>query len=440
MATQCHVGSFNTGTGAASTTVEVNFPAGNQFQPEAILFWWGGGTSATDAVETGGSHFVGMGAATGTTARWAIATVADDATGGNSNTAKRYSDAACVLLSLGNGTGNDGALDLQSFDTDGFTLVVDTQCAVSLRVHYLALAGDATTNAEAGSFTTASATGNAQFSTGFQPEFVMITGTGQINTAPNGGGSAKLSVGMATSTSARGVVYAGSQDNAATTVDARYGYLGEVYVGRDGVTVAGDALRARADFVSFDATPGVTLDYLETGFGGTGHTAFYLALAGGDYLVGDLSTATNTTPFSESGFGFKPAGVFLASHGKTQSTQNTQEDHALLCLGAFSATDARAASCSRSETGISSNSNVTTAVEHDACYVRLDTSTDTVVGVMDVDSIDSGGFTVVMDDADPDAAMVLYAAFGPAAATGGANPKGIFGLPMQGPLRRVVFP
>jgi hypothetical protein len=55
---------------------------------------------------------------------------------------------------------------------------------------------------------------------------------------------------------------------------------------------------------------------------------------------------------------------------------------------------------------------VSTGLSHDQCYQNLAAADGTVEGEMDVSSVDAGGFTLIMDDADPAQSFVVYAAFG----------------------------
>jgi hypothetical protein len=105
------------------------------------------------------------------------------------------------------------------------------------------------------------------------------------------------------------------------------------------------------------------------------------------------------------------------SHGQAESTSDTIQNEDRLSIGAFSSLTARGAQGILDENGVT-DSEVTTAIEFDEVYVNVSTAS-AIDGLMDVKSIDADGFTMVMDDADPAAAFVWYAAFGPAAAAGG---------------------
>src|SRR3990172_8183627 len=137
----------------------------------------------------------------------------------------------------------------------------------------------------------------------------------------------------------------------------------------------------------------------------------YLALKGGSYVVGDLLTSMTTgATITESGFGFSPKASLFLSHNKAQSTLDTSQAHDEVSIGAFSSTTARGAQCVFDEFGVA-DTDVGTAVEHDEVYCNLDTNM-AVEGLMGVQSVNSDGFTLAMDDPDPAQSFVGYMAFG----------------------------
>ena len=164
-----HFGSFNTGTGAIGTTITL---AGLGFAPRAILFWWSGRTEATDTVGRANSQN-GFGVAVTSTDRRAITISGIDAQGTSDNQ-RAHSNVACIL-SVSNTPAIDGAMDLQSINPDGFTLIVDDAFPTSLRVHYLALGGDSLEAAASGQFQEPLATGDQDTTTvGFEPDCVLF--------------------------------------------------------------------------------------------------------------------------------------------------------------------------------------------------------------------------------------------------------------------------
>jgi hypothetical protein len=142
------VGAFNTGTGAVASTVVVNDVG---FQPVALIVWYSLSTSTgTDSTGAGNLNY-GIGFATGASDRRTCSIQVEN--GSNSADTDRFTTDAALVQTITIGGATAGLLDVQSFDSGGFTLVVDDQFPSSIRVHYLALGGSDITNAATGSFT-----------------------------------------------------------------------------------------------------------------------------------------------------------------------------------------------------------------------------------------------------------------------------------------------
>jgi hypothetical protein len=400
MAMAAHVGSFNTGTG--TTDVAVTAPG---FTPKAIIFWWSGRTEGTDTIGGQNAQF-GMGFATGTTARRSISLQSEDGQAA-SDSDRAIRDDSCISTITTTRT-LDGAGDLKSLDANGFTIAIDDAFARDLRVSYLALGGDDITNAATGTFTMPAVTGNQDISgVGFQPDFVMFLATGN-DAVPEYAANACAIMGAASGGSAanNGVLMCFARTNQATMNTGGYSITNECV--QDVDSRDGDPID-KAQLTLFQSD-GFRLNW--TTAPASDEQCFYLALKGGNYLVGELSTRTDTNDIAETSFGFQPDAAMFFSHAKAESTTTVADDHAEVSIGAFSATDERSAQGYFDEDA-AADSNVITAIEHDACYVHIK-SDATIDGLMDVKSIDSDGFTMVMDDADPAAAFVWYVAFGSA--------------------------
>lgn len=207
MAINAKVGSFSTGTPAATNTIAVT---GVGFQPEFIMFWWTGRSNSTDAIGRA-SHFRGFGAAASTTDRRSVASTSTDAAA-TSDTASAHDAAACILSVSPVTPAIDGQLDLQSFDADGFTLICDSATwPRDTRVTYLALAGDLT-NAATGVLTEPAATGDQDVtSLAFQPDFVLFFSAGIAVDAPGAKTDSDIMIGAATASSAQGVWLGGGE-------------------------------------------------------------------------------------------------------------------------------------------------------------------------------------------------------------------------------------
>jgi len=130
-------------------------------------------------------------------------------------------------------------------------------------------------------------------------------------------------------------------------------------------------------------------------------------------VVGNSLTQTDTTTdITISGLAWKPAAGLVFSHCKAESSGTTLDRNDESSMGAFTTQNERIAHGVMDVDNLA-DSQVTTAIEHDAVYVNIDTS-DAIEGKMDVKSVNSDGVTFIMDDADPAQAFFLYALFGPA--------------------------
>jgi hypothetical protein len=397
MVMNAHAGSFNITTGAAASLVTVTDPG---FTPEAVIYYWTGETGSTDNVARGDA-FPGIGWCTSATSRVAIGGFTEDAVG-NVDADLSHRSNACISK-IDGVRNSDGLADFHSFNTNGFTVVIDEQFGTNLRVGYLALGGDITA-ATTGDFKPSSS-GTQEVTVGFQPEFVLFANCSRLNAGPEIAGNLNISVGAATSATSR-FVCCFSNDNGTNVGESyHYGYSGECCTV---ISSTGAAGINRADFDSFQAN-GFWVDWEEYA---EGTQIYYLALAGGDYLVGDLATATDGSGITESSFGFQPAAAMFFSNSKAENAQDTPASDGKMSIGAFSATDQRSAQAWYHEDG-PTDMEVSTALETDAVYVNISTTDATLDGLMDVQTINSDGFTMVMDDTDPAAYFVGYMAFGP---------------------------
>lgn len=413
MAMNAKAGSFNITTGAATSTVQVT---GVGFQPKAIIFFWSGRTESTDASGRA-TTFRGVGAAASTSARIAATNQSQDAQAA-AVCDQAYHNGACIEL-LTTAGGIDGLGDLSSFDSDGFTIVIDDAFSSDIRVSYLALGGDSLTNATTGRVTEATATGNFSVTgVGFQPDLLLFMGPGRLSANPAAQGADSLfMLGAAISSSSR-FSYCGGSNDGATTMQT-VSYLLDIECASATNASASTNLRARADFVSMDSD-GFTLNQLETAGGSFQY--LFLALKGGNYRIENLLTQTNTTTdITETGFGFTPSGVLFVSACRSENTQDTATDHDQWTVGACNSATSRTSQATM-DADNTADSQCSTAIEHDEVYINLDTS-GSVQGLMDIKSMDSDGFTCIMDDADPSQSFVAYIAFGPAPSGGGPSLK-----------------
>jgi len=406
------VGSFNTGTGAIGTTVVVS---GLGFTPKVVFFWWNGRVDTIDAAGRA-SHQRGFGAATSPTARGYVGTASQDTP--TAMEANRFQDdTQCIGILTATGT-LDGLMDLQSLDSGGFTLEVDDVFAASYRVQYLALGGTDITDAVYSTFAKATVTGDQDVTTlAFQPDFVLFFTNQFSGIVGSPLADSRFTLGAADAALNQAVWMGGSNDGSATSQTASYCTDAEVLAAFSPTVAAVDV---RAIFKSM-LSNGFRVEWLEQTTA-VADTIQFVAMKGGSYKVGSLLTRTDTTTdIVVSGLASQPAAALFVSHGKAESTVNTHQDDDELSIGAFSSTTARAAMAAADDDA-AGTAIVSTAVEHDAVYANLNANTGALEGLMDIASVQSAGFTCIMDDADPVAAFAWYVAFGPTPAAADPRP------------------
>lgn len=391
MALSAKVGSFNLDT--TKTAGQTQTITGVGFTPKALLLWWSGGDGAGDEV-VGEDYSMGFGASDGTT-QLACITGSDDA-----NAAGTYYSVGShnnIIRISSNGTSTSlGTFDWTSFNSDGFVLTCEVQATAAFRIHYLALGGDDLTNVDVGNFAMPTATGNFDItSLAFQPDAVIFLG-GQSTTLAGANTNIVFNMGMATGASNQGVASIYGTGAAATINTTNYGYSGEVIATRN---------TERESFVTF-LSNGFTLNHLE---GTSARYVFFLALKGGRYSVGNLLTRTDGNDIVET-VGFQPKAILFTSTCDAEATQDVYRDHARFSIGAATGASERAVSAVFDEDNVADSETAQGSYDT-AVYANIG-SDDTIQGLMDLKSIESNGFTCVMDDVDPAQAWVNYLAFG----------------------------
>lgn len=406
----CNVGSFSTGTGAASTTVAVT---GVGFEPTFVLFWWSGRTDTTDAAGSA-NHRFGYGAMSATERMCVVSQSVNGGASASSDAGQRFD--ACVA-SMSTAGAFDGMLDFQSFDADGFTLVVDDAMPNSMRVHYMAF--DSITDVDLGFFVEPATATTQDINIGWTPSgddtavFFMHHAN---NTAdpPTSSTDSRRSLGVCAGATPTNYCWGGgSDDGAATMQSLSYCRGGECVVGFEGGATVSNQRAAVTAWI----TNGFRLTWNEV-TGNNVRRVFYAALRGGKWFAGDFLSQTNTTEFSETGVGFQPIGGFFVSQCVAENAEDTPTDDDQGSLGAVD-TALNQRSMSLIDEDNTANAEVATAVEHDEFYTRLDTAM-TKVGGCAINSWDADGFTAQMTDADPDQAFIWYLLHGETPAAGGA--------------------
>jgi hypothetical protein len=401
MGLSSHVGSFNITTGALGSTVVVS---GMSFQPKVVIFFWEGLTATSNGVR--GTARRGIGAAVSASSFFCRSTFDTDAAGTAVAKAGNVTDA-CVG-EINNAGTYVGKADLQSFNSDGFTLEITDAFVTDLLVSYIAYGGSSITNAEIGAFIpsgTAPVNQTVNNTGNFQPNITFFF----YSPTP---ADATLMIGAATSSSAEAVMLTSANDAATSGATGSYCLAGECIAYHVSLA-ATTSPTTRAEFVSHNASPGgFTINWLERGDAG-GVT--YLSIKGGNWLVGDFLTQTDTTTaIAASGFGFAPKGVLFMSAGRAATAANAAPSaHSEASIGAATSASARVCRQMASRNG-NTAMFVHLAARTDCVYINSDPANAayTLEGLGDVQTFDSDGFTCIMDDADPTQSFVFYIAAG----------------------------
>lgn len=394
MGFDAHVGSFNIDT--AKTAGQTQSVSGVGFTPKIVMFWWSGTTDTGNGVR-GGNINMGFGAMSGASSRFAKGGISGDGQS-SSVTQRTFSDVSCITSNDTPGLAFQGKADWGSLDADGFTITIDQQFIVAIHVNYLALGGDDLTNIAIGQMSGPGSTGNHSVTgLGFQPDAIILCNT--MSTNDGYVADATFSIGYTAASSGVGVSAWGSVGSQATSYTYGYGYNGEI-----DAAIWADECYDRDSFVSFDSG-GFTLNRLENGFGsGLG----YIALKGGQYYVGDLTTRTDGNDISET-VGFQPVAILFSSANRALSTQNTTTANGRLSIGAATSTSNRGAQAISDEDNLA-DTETATANYDTAVYLHV--KDDVLEAAMDLKSIESDGFTCVMDDTETSGCWVTYLAFG----------------------------
>ena len=240
--------------------------SGVGFQPKVLLLWHVNKASGFGA----DSHLqVGMGAATSSSARWAVLAASKDAVA--TSVAFRRSTASGCLLGVSTVTGAINlAADFVSFDGDGFTLNATTvQTGAPKKISYLVMGGSDITNAVAGNLSLGNSAGNVSATgLGFQPDLCLFAG---VAASPAAASAAEciFSFGAAIDASNQWLAAVGAQNAQGTSKTYRYQRTDRILA-----QVFNDSVTWDADFVSMDAD-GFTVN---ANSGTNNDVGFYVAL------------------------------------------------------------------------------------------------------------------------------------------------------------------
>lgn len=376
------------------------------FQPKALIVFLTQQTATGFAVNNNMTVGIATESAQFSVSQWSVDAAATMNTG--------YGRSSDEVVNVRDSGGPDIAGEIQSFDTDGFTIKWTTNVASAYIIHYIAVGGSDITDTAAGTFNTRTSAGSQTVvGPDFQPDFLFVLAGRESFSNTD----ARLSIGMADGTNQ----YALTVESEAAVGNAtsfRHQSSGDII---SIITDSGGTQRILADLTAFTST-GFTIN-VSTNSTATAMPIYYLALKGGRHAVGAFNQPASGT--SSPTPGFQPRGVMLASFNTTTNASITTTSS--LSIGGASANPSSLGSLD-TEGGIwgddrngeaDANTNMST---YDTKSIRLATSpagggAATTNAEADLQSFDTTGFTLNWTTADATAREIVYWAAGSVGAT-----------------------
>ena len=389
-------GKFTSRTTAG--TQEINISP--SFEPKIVLFYTG--KQAADGVSATAWQQIGV--ATSSTVFRNIGAVEVDAQ--DTTDSLKWSQTNAAVSIINTSATTLFAADLVSMDADGFTIEVIVALNPGIDIYYLALGGTDLTNVAVGNATSPTSIGDSSTTgVGFQPDALILLGS-TVSTGTTGTtASATMCVGMATS-GGQGVSAVRSRDAQATSTTYSYQRTDKCFAI---INTASADLLLQASYVSMDAD-GYTLNWDTVQ--ATGRYYYYIALKGGSYDVGAITSQTGTGNFSDTSLAFTPsAGIFLSN---CKGATTTVDAGWQMSLGAATSTSARGVISTFSEDA-QGVSDADTVQDTTALYSNYDYN-QTLEGDIDFVSWNADGFTLNQTDADPTGNEIIYLVMGAAGA------------------------
>lgn len=372
------------------------------FTPKAIRFYWVGLSSAspTNGVSGAVNERRGVGFAVSAASRRCVGTFAEDDNNAASNDGSVASNDCAVITVDGAGV-VDGKLDISSFDTNGFTLIVDDVVPANITVFWEAWGGADITAAVVGDIAEPAATGTQNYTVnGFTSDglnqCVMFAGVQSVSALNTGEGQdSGLCVGFATSTSLTNnvVVVGNADDNSATGDTDGYCRQGECLAQ---IVIAGGNPNARASLSAW-GTDLFTLNWAARAT--TNRRNIFLAIKGGSWQASSYTIAGNTlnstTTISELPFYLK--GISLIGRMTVQSTAGTSTAQDRIGFGSGLSTT------SRNSAGVLDNnaadpSEIGTIIRYDS-VLSFPTAVGAVQATYDINAFNLNQFQIIVDTA-----------------------------------------
>jgi hypothetical protein len=372
------------------------------FTPKALRFYWVGlqSNSPTNAVSGAVNERRGVGFAVSNASRRAVGTFSLDNDNGGAMCGSVANDN-CVCVTVSQAGAVDGRLDISSFDTDGFTLIVDDVTPANITVFYEAWGGQDITVAVIGDIAEPAATGTQNYTVaGFTSDglnqCVMFAGVQSVSALNTGEvQDSGLCVGFATFTSStNNVVVVGNSDTGSDPTDTDgYCFQGDCLAQ---IVIAGGNPNARANLSAW-GTDLFTLNW--TARATTNRRNIFLAIKGGSWRASSYTIAGNTlnstTTVSELPFNLK--GISLIGRMTAQSTAGTSTAQDRISFGSGLSTT------SRNSAGVLDNNNadptqIGTIVRYDS-VLSFPTNVGAVLATYDINAFNLNSFQIIVDTA-----------------------------------------
>lgn len=333
-------GNFQSGTGAAASTVTVTL--NTSFVPKVIWL----STSAQPGITAGNNSSYAMGCGTsqdGSTidaqrAVWNGCIIVD------ASVCKcRVHNALILMVYTGTSTfAIAGSFSLTSVSSGQFVLTVGTQFAADTTIFYTVWGGTDITNWKIGGMMGKASTGAFTETTlGFRPDIAFFVSTAATANDTQTA-SATFNFGMTDGTNSA-LFSSYCADASASSLCGSYqraaASQNEVLANQNGVA----SINVRNSFTSFgSSSPWITLNADETN--GLQNLIIVLAMKGGRHHVGTYAAAATATTFDVTDGAWTPIGVLAVNPKDTaQSTSDTGTAPGRFGLGATDGTRSNAA-------------------------------------------------------------------------------------------------
>ena len=378
---------------AADAATTVYTVSGLSFQPKALRFYWQGLGSAVDANSEATHSRRGIGFAASPSDRRCVATQDQDAAGTSVCTSGVFDDA--VVSTITSTPARDGALDLNSITSDGFTLIVDDAAPVNITVFWEAWGGDDITAAATARTQEPAAPGAQSITVGFQPSVLMLAGVQVVGTGATvvTREASGLSVGFDIA-SIRHASVCGNADDASANMDTD-GY-GATVNSHQMIAQAGGNITANATSTGFNAT-GFTFSW--TNVATTDRNVIFLVIAGGAWAAGEytIDGATVNATATVSGLPFTPKGILLLGRMTTEQASNVTTVQDRIGLGTGSSTSSRRTMGHLSEDG-TANAEIDLTIQYDQ-VLAFPSTAGGLQSAYDINAMNADGFQIIVDTA-----------------------------------------